>query len=121
MNVGVSGLTLTGGDETLGGGIYNEGTLPLTGVVVAGNHATFGGGIYHAGGALRLRDCLVQGNLADDDGGGVKVVTGSEVTVLRSTVSGTQAGNDGGGLDVAEPRVVLTVANSTVSGNRAGE
>ncbi len=40
-------LTVIGGRELLGGGIYNQGTITLENVIVTGNQADFGGGLYN--------------------------------------------------------------------------
>lgn len=59
------------GDETRGGGIYNEGTLVLEAVTVTDNKAEVGGGIYNKG-TLTLGDgSSVQENFATKDGGGI--------------------------------------------------
>jgi predicted outer membrane repeat protein len=56
-------LTLQGGSASVGGAIYNLGTLTMTGVTVQKNTAIQGGGIF-SGGSLMLRDCLIQDNQA---------------------------------------------------------
>ena len=46
----LSGLTITGGNASTGGGLYNQsGTITLTDCTVSGNSATIGGGLFTAG------------------------------------------------------------------------
>src|SRR5207248_1123210 len=75
-NVGVSGLTITGGHliADFGAGIYNDGTLTLTQCSIVGNDGGVfeyngsGGGIYNAG-SLSVADSSVSRNAAQDGGG----------------------------------------------------
>ncbi|MBQ1456550.1 MAG: hypothetical protein IIZ25_11970, partial [Thermoguttaceae bacterium] len=66
----LTGLTMTGGNDTDGGGIYFTGALVLTDCAVTGNTAAEkGGGIYNSFGSLTLADSVVEFNdarLADD-------------------------------------------------------
>ena len=109
----VSGLTITGGEGTLGGGVENNGTLALTGSTVTGNGAELGAGIYNGAGAtLTLTGSTVTGNTASSAGGGIE--NDGTATVGTSTISGNTA-DYGGGID--SPSATLTVANSTVADN----
>ena len=66
----LTGLTMTGGYATDGGGIYFTGALVLTDCAVTGNTAAEkGGGIYNSSGDLTLTNSVVEFNdarLADD-------------------------------------------------------
>ena len=90
--------------------IFNEGNLRIAaqpdrrqpddgGAGDAGNH---GGGIASAGpsAALRIEDCELQGNHAEEDGAGVWIGGGTFV-VHRSQITDNVAGNAGGGLAIA--------------------
>jgi fibronectin-binding autotransporter adhesin len=69
----LSGLTITGGNASTGGGLYNEsGTATLTNCTVSGNSATKGGGVFTGGvynyyngytysGVTTLTNCTVSG------------------------------------------------------------
>ena len=115
--VDLTGLTITGGAASDGGGIYNDsGTLRLANVVVSGNSAdSSGGGIYNASGALKLANVIVSGNPAAS-GGGIYNRSGA-LTLTNSTVSGNSASDGGGG--VLNWSGTLTLANTVVALNDA--
>ena len=68
----ITGLTITGGSQTFGGGLVNRGILTLNSVVVSDNTATAsdGGGIRNNG-TLTLTDSTVSDNTASGSGGGI--------------------------------------------------
>jgi hypothetical protein len=142
------GLTVTGGRAkacpewdgyVCGGGIRNHGTLTLEGVTVRENRASaargYGGGIYNGpAGVLTLLRSTVSGNLARgaSSGYGGGIGNDGRLTVRASTISGNTAlgvaaTGQGGGIysyDGTTDRDhdalgILTLANSTLSGNRA--
>ncbi len=117
--VSISDLTITGGNETSGGGIYNEGILTLDRVTVSNNSATsFGGGIYnHVGAVLNMTNCTVKDNDAAQSGTGGGLALVGTVNITNSTISGNSASN-GGGISVFSSAVV-TITSSTVSNNSA--
>ena len=110
-----------------GGGIYNFGTLTLSNSAVLDNKASSdsGGGIAN-GGTLMLVNSIVSGNSSqcgggiDNGGGGCSNFSNysSVLTLSNSTVSGNIAtGGDGGGIFNFDN--VLTLTNSTISDNKA--
>ncbi|MGF1472087.1 MAG: hypothetical protein ACFB50_10145 [Rubrobacteraceae bacterium] len=112
----IEGLTITGGNASLGGGgIFNSGgTLTVNRSAVRGSSAGLGGGIYNGNGTLTVNDSTVSGNSATgDDGGGI--ANDATLTVNDSTVSGNSASNGGG---IANNETV-TANRSTISGNNA--
>jgi predicted outer membrane repeat protein len=134
----ISGLTVTNGfasgpypaDE--GAGIWNDhAVLTLSSCVVTGNSsAGNGGGIkndaFNNGSAtLEINNCTVSSNSAlcapgCPDGGGIYSVGGTAVamvTITNSTISGNSAGFEGGGITNYGS---MTVSNCTISGNSAG-
>ncbi len=107
--------------DTVGGGIYNAGTLTVTSSTIADNSAlgasgsTYGGGIYNDFGTLTVIDSTISGNYADTSGGGIGTNgASSTVTVTNSTISGNSADVDGGGIYNIG---TLTVTNSTLADN----
>jgi len=135
LNIDVATMMLT--DSTVSGnhghqgaGISNDGTLTLANSTVAGNTAKggSGGGIANEGlGVLTLTNCTVRENRAeaveDDEfgpfwgvGGGIS--NGGVLTLVNSTVSGNTA-VEGGGIAQTDAGS-MTLTNTTVSGNTAG-
>jgi hypothetical protein len=109
----------TGGGESFGGGIYNNGgTLNATNSTISGNYAyRYGGGIFNNGGTLNVMNSTFSGNSALN-GGGIFNDDGGSVTLANSIFSGNGlAGSFGGGIFNLVGDVTLT--NSTFSDNRA--
>jgi hypothetical protein len=106
----ISGVTISGGAGTGGGGIFNYGTLTLNQSTVSGNNASQGGGISN-GGTLTLNESTVSGNSASWQGGGI--FNYGLLTLNDSTVSGNSS-PDGPGIYnlLGGPRVILN--DSTV-------
>ena len=120
--VGIEDLTIFGGRDEKGGGIYNQGNLYLIDVVVTGgNDANSGGGIYNDGGTIEMRDSTVSGNNAVF-GGGIYNQHGT-LDVKNSTVNGNTATHVGGemgdGGGIFNTGGTLILENSTISGNTA--
>jgi CSLREA domain-containing protein len=116
-DVTVSGVTIRKGVQTLtvGGGVYNAGSLTLAGTVVRDNSATLGGGTYSIG-PLAVTDSAVFVNTATGGmGGGIYTIGGLQLT--NSTVSTNTAAIAGAGGIFAGS--VLTVRGSRIFGNTA--
>ncbi len=107
VTAALSGLTLTGGSASFGGGLLNLGTITLTDCKISGNSAGDGGGVYNSYGAATLTDCTISGNSADDGGG---LWDNGTATLTDCTISGNSA-HDGGG--------TATLTGGTISGNSA--
>jgi hypothetical protein len=140
LDVSISGLTLTGGDEAGdvagrfdgGGAISSLENLTVTGSTISGNSASsysgYGGGIYMTRGDLTVSDSTINGNSAGSSGGGILIdrFSGGNLTVIRSTISGNSAlRGTGGGIDFNAPYFLtnlrtLSISDSTVTGNSTG-
>jgi len=117
--VTLSGLTITnGGTSEGGGGIYNAGTLTVARSVISGNSTgAYGGGIANAA-TLAVVDSTVLNN-SGLGGGGILNLLNSSLTINNSTVGpGNTATGVVGGAGIYNAGT-LTIANSTVSGNAA--
>lgn len=128
--VSISGLTITGGSVSGGGGsIFNRDALALTNVTISGNTATVGGGGINNDGVqatMTITNSTISSNAATGlgaEGGGIRNV-GGLVNVTNSTISGNSAyyndrgfGVTGRGGGIVGSR--MNVTNSTISGNRA--
>jgi hypothetical protein len=118
----------TGGDPglygssgvSIGGGLYNSGTLTVTSSTLSSNSGGHGGGIFNFG-TLTVSNSTLSGNSGNStygygsNGGGIYNDSGT-VTVSNSTLSGDTAGAGGGIANYG----TLTLSNSTLSGNSAG-
>jgi hypothetical protein len=105
IDVAISGLRITGGDNASGffggdgGGIQTYGDVDLT-----------------------LSKVTVAGNSADGEGGGVANIPAgqpSSLTIEDSTISGNSAGGGGGVYFLSASGGELEIRNSTISGNHA--
>ncbi|MFL5327604.1 MAG: choice-of-anchor Q domain-containing protein [Gemmataceae bacterium] len=119
--VTISGVGITGGEASLGGGIYIGANRPL----------------------LTLVDVHLFNNVGYSQGGGIWIGDSTNFTITRSTISGNSASSNGGGLyaqfstsTIADSAIVnntctfgsgggffsyggVTVTNTTISGNSA--
>ncbi len=124
--VAISGLTIENGYEngssTLynGGAIVDSGNLTLTDTTVQNSTGYAGGGIALFGEAsVTLTDSTISGNKGQHGGGGGVALYGGTLNLNSSTVSGNfgYGFNGGGGISANDSATVVTLNNSTVSGN----
>ncbi len=123
-DVTLSGMTITGGSATNGGGIYSEGSLTLKNCVVSKNEAEVGGGIY--GNLVALYETSVTNNLAYADAGGNAggVIALGYLDSRNSTISGNRifdpSPNSAGGVYVGSSFPFPSTINyTTVTNNYA--
>lgn len=114
--------------DAQGGAIYcfvgTDGTLTLNNSTVEGNLSHRGGGIYNDGCAMTVNNSQFLNNRATltssggtAGGGGIYNATGSQLTIVRSTLQGNN-GFDGGALTVATGASAL-IQGSTIQSNQA--
>lgn len=126
----VSGLTLTNGRGSDGGGAiyatFGE-SLTVSGCVITGNFGDgkgHGGGLASEAGILVIEDSAITDNESVSTGGGLEVygASPSHVTIRNSTISGNRCviadEGFGGGIS-CDNDCTMTLVNSTVSGNGA--
>jgi hypothetical protein len=116
----ISGLTITNGSNTKGGGIQADvGDLTVTGVVVSSSTADFdGGGVQcNNSGLLTISFSTVTGNRADSDAGGGLYADSCDLDISYSTFSGNTAADEAGGLYIDGNALIR---NTTIAGNEAG-
>jgi parallel beta helix pectate lyase-like protein len=97
---------------TVGGAIFNDGTVTVSKSTFSDNVAMGGGGIYNAG-TLTVTDSTFTDNSTSGIGGGIATFMG-KVKVLRTTFAYNDATDVGGGI---YNEGLLTVVNSTFFGN----
>jgi hypothetical protein len=114
-SVALSGVTVSGGQGSNGGGVYHYGgALSLTGCTISGNSASYGGGLFNHG-TLSVTNCTVTGNSTGGGGGGL--FNRGTLTMTDCTISGNSTSGTGG--DVFNDGGTATIANCTISGGRA--
>ena len=103
VTASVSGLTISGGAMSYGGGLYNSGTVMLSDCTVSDNSAAFdGGGLFNNRGTMTLTDCTISGNSASNDGGGL-FNHGGTVALIDCTISADSSAFGGGLFGVTGP------------------
>lgn len=112
------GLTLSGGSESLGGALNNNGGIAtLTHCVLSGNSASAGGAITNSSGLLFVNSSNFQANTSDGGGAGGAIYNDDgNATINGSTFTGNSATRGGAIFNFGG---VLSIVNSTFSGNSA--
>ncbi|MEA3334411.1 MAG: choice-of-anchor Q domain-containing protein [Chloroflexota bacterium] len=113
-------ITIDGGGF---GGVLFVGqgtTLNLQNITISGGSGSVSGGVYNDSGTVTVQSSRITGNTASHDtfgGGGITSAgEASMLTVQNSTISGNSGGNSGGIFNQG----TLTVINSVLSGNTGG-
>ncbi len=113
------GVTIRNGNSsTSGGGILSGAGLSLYDVMITGNHARSGGGIALQGpeeGTSIIERCLITGNTASQQGGGMYVAPGMYPSVKSSTLTNNSAAAGGAIANYGEPYLT----NNTIARNSA--
>jgi len=108
--------------DACGGGIrIGDSRVVIRDCIFSGNSANFGAGIYCEGYDslcnVTVTNCLIEGNTAGEDGGGVYFET-SIPTIENCTISGNSAQAHGAGIWCRN--TVPTIVNTIVEGSRLG-
>lgn len=115
----LQGITLTGGQATNGGAVYNQGTLSVSFATLANNTASqAGGAIYNTSNSTVS---VIVSTLSDNTAGGWggAIANGGTITFTYSTVAGNAAPSGGGIFN--EPGSVPATINATIiAGNTDG-
>ncbi len=113
-NVTISGLTITEGSATVGGGINNAGHLTLNNDILNNNIAvTAGGGIFNSG-TLIVNNSVFSNNNAVF-GGGLENI--ESLSINSSSFTNNAANSTGGGIYTSK---LANVSGLVFSGNQAG-
>ena len=114
-------MTITGGFDSLGGGIYNTGFLRLDNCLITQNIAQLdGGGIYNTG-RLTMTDTLLRANVASVSAGALYssgTVAAERVSFLNNTVEGSDTQRFGGA--IFNRNGALALVDVKMEANRAG-
>lgn len=107
-----------------GGAIYNlkGGEISIVRSLFQGNSSRRGGAIYNErGNRISIADSRFSLNLANDWGGAIRNISGSELQIRRSSFIGNRAEDHGGGAISNGDQAEIIIMNSTFSGNEADE
>ncbi|WP_442506694.1 DUF4347 domain-containing protein [Novipirellula sp. SH528] len=113
--VTMSSMTIQGGNEGDGGGIFVDGSsvLNLSDALLR-NNASNDGGAIHVHGTANLQRVLLFDNNASGKGGAINFHGAVGGTLTNVTISGNTASGDGGGLYTDTN---ITITNSTITLN----
>jgi predicted outer membrane repeat protein len=111
-----AGITISGGLQSLVFGVANGGELTLRNLSVVDGWSGNGGGISILGGRVMLDHVLVANNEAAADGGGIAASDHAIVTIVNSTITGNVATSAGGGIYGSAD---FSIRNSTIANNGA--
>jgi len=115
ITLGLTGLTLTGGNSNFGGAMYSTGTVNITGCTFSTNTATGGGAIANdEGGTANITASVFPGNTAT--GGGAILNVGT-ANITASVFPGNTATDGDGGAIVNFGNGTTTITGSTFSAN----
>jgi hypothetical protein len=125
----VEGFTIQNGNDPYGGGVLLYGSGELVDLVVIQNVAEQGGGVLimsKLGHPNGMRECLIAGNTASVEGGGIYAASGgdfSDVTIRNCTVDNNGAPAGGNIYCSAEPTLWgwIEVSNCISSNSQQGE
>lgn len=105
-------------------GIFiDHSTLNLNDCTVENNRSALGGGIGSTYSTVTLTNCTIANNFASGQGGGIQNGaydsgdSNATMTLTNCTLSGNESGTGGGILNAG----MLTITNSTITANRAGD
>jgi CSLREA domain-containing protein len=113
--VNIRGLTIRGGNDLDGGGLFVEsgGVVGLFDSAVSGNNGQRGGAISSSG-TLTVVRCLIHSNTASVTGGGIANVGSThQVTIVNSTITGNTGASAGGIYNEGG----LLLVNDTINNN----
>jgi CSLREA domain-containing protein len=99
-----------------GGGIANRGTATVRSSTIAHNSSgEYGGGIGNTG-MLLLEQSAIISNQVALDGAAIEIESGGVITLINSTISGNSAHGQGGGID---NHGSATINNATITNNQS--
>lgn len=120
-NLTITGATFDGNQATASAGaiaLNNTGTLTVSNSLFTNNSGNFGGALQKSGAStLSITNSTFSNNTAAMQSGALHLLVGGSVTLQRVTVSNNTSQTGGGGLTSGG---VLTMDNSTISGNSTG-
>jgi hypothetical protein len=104
---------------TLGGGIFNEGTVTLTNCTLANNFAEFGGGVFN-GNLATLTNCTLSNNSAGTVGGGIYNLDEATLILTNTIVAGNSSDIFAVGPDVVADHDLIGNGKDSLISNGGG-
>jgi parallel beta-helix repeat protein len=117
----LDGFTVTGGNGSVGGGMFISDSSPMvSNCVFDNNYADTGGGIDIADhSTATVANCIIINNTADSMGGGIDCRLSSNPTIVNNTIVGNTADFEGGGGIYSSSNSSPTIVNNIITGNDA--
>jgi CSLREA domain-containing protein len=118
-------LSISGNNTSRVFRIIGGSTVSMSGLTISGGNNSFGGGIRIDNSTLNLSETLFSGNHASDSGGGLMAVR-SSVTISNCTFTNNSAASSGAGIHNASTTTggnppagaaTMTLTNCTITGN----
>ncbi len=116
-DVGLNGVTISGGSAANGGGIDNAGNLSIDGCEITDNTASIDGGDIFNSGTMTITMSTVSDGSAPGGGG---IENTGKLTMTSVTLSGNTAGGSGGGLENAGTTDILEAMFDDDTANAGG-
>ena len=123
--VNVSGLTLSNGLASYGGGVNNYGFLTISDSTIRDNHANGNGGGIHSTSQLVISNSTISNNSSSIDGAGVYSYANppyvGAARLQNTTISGNTATGGGAVMNISFNAAMATMdlLNCTIAGNSA--
>ncbi|MHC4570755.1 MAG: outer membrane protein assembly factor BamB family protein [Planctomycetota bacterium] len=119
----LSGLTITNGYNSRGGGISCSQSGPrISNCIITDNRTYFGGGIYCTYySSPMISNCIISGNSSVYSGGGIYCYDNSSPTITNCTISENIASWENGGGIFCDGASSLKITHSTLNANHAYE
>ena len=126
LGPGPASLAINGNYPTTTNGVFvvwKSGTVSVSGLTITNGHRSLGGGIGCVQSTLTVSNCIIAGNSTDTAGGGLLIdgISGSaNATIINSILTGNTAGAGGAIYNWGEQGFsTLTVVGSIISSNSA--
>ncbi|MBX7105464.1 MAG: hypothetical protein K1X57_15370 [Gemmataceae bacterium] len=118
---GAAAVTLTANGASRLFAVNGPSTIEVTirGMQLSGGAADTGGAVLALSGQLRIENCVVAGNKASANGGGIASLSGSVLVIESSSLHANTAAKDGGCVYVAGETAIVTIRNSNLTQNQA--
>ena len=118
---GDRGITVSGGDKVRVVRFYGEDTdvYTLSNLTLTGGAQASGAGVYVASGAANIVNCSVVGNTSTKSGGGIYVAGAGSANIVNTLIAENSAQYGGGVFAYGRSGKSVIITNSTITNNKA--